>query len=43
MENNEIAANGMISENTENTENTENKCAEKTNGLQAPGAMHTTF
>ena len=30
MENNEIAANGMISENTENTENTENKCAEKT-------------
>lgn len=43
MENNEIAANGMISENTENTENTENKCAEKQMGLQAPGAMHTTF
>ena len=37
MENNEIAANGMISENTENTENTENKCAEKTNGVAGPG------
>ena len=34
MENNEIAANGMISENTENTEN---KCAEKTNGVAGPG------
>lgn len=43
MENNEIAANGMISENTENTENTENKCAEKTNGVAGPGAMHTMF
>ena len=31
MENNEIAANGMISENTEN------KCAEKTNGVAGPG------
>ena len=37
MENNEIAANGMISENTENTENTENECAEKTNGVAGPG------
>ena len=34
MENNEIAANGMISENTDNTEN---KCAEKTNGVAGPG------
>lgn len=40
MENNEIAANGIASENTDNTEN---KCAEKQTGLQAPGAMHTTF
>ena len=34
MENNEIAANGMISENTENTEN---KSDEKTNGVAGPG------
>ena len=34
MENNEIAANGIVSENTENTEN---KCAEKTNGVAGPG------
>jgi hypothetical protein len=40
MENNEIAANGIVSENTDNTEN---KCAEKTNGVAGPGRMHTTF